>query len=1097
MVEFRILGSLEALDGEREIPLGGRRQRAVLAILLIQRRHAVSIDRMVDLLWGERPPDTATKTIQVYVSRLRRELGDGLILTRGGGYMLDVEPEQVDANRFESLVAQARDDLTRGAPEAAGQRLRDALGLWRGPALADFSYDEFARDEIDRLEELRLETLEERIEADLALGRHAELVAELEGLVRENPTRERLRGQLMLALYRSGRQAEALETYRLAQRALDEQLGLEPGPELRELEGAILAQDPAIAAPAPARWLPAPGARRRGGVLIALGGVGLLVALLAIVLLGGEDSDSRPVDANSLVAINPESGEVDAVIPTGVRPAEVASEAGSLWVANRADDTVTQIDPSSRSVVSTTSPGTSVDALAAGAGAVWIVDNRRVRAVRLDPGFRSVRRAVKVGPEASLFVSSSAVAVGEGAVWVTNANAEVVRLDPDTNESVATIQVGNDPSAIAAGDGAVWVADQEDNTVTRIDPAVANAVTTVLPVGRGPTAIAVGANGVWVANTGEDTISRIDPDAAAVVARIRVGRRPTGVAVGAGGVWVTSSVDGSVSRIDPETNRVTETVELDQAPEKVTVADGNVWVSVQAGLPPPQAPERAAEADVLRVAVESDPGPTDPALDVFDPVRNSATCALLLNYPDSPAPEGGELRPEVARGPPEVSRDGRTYTFTLRSGFRFSPPSSEPVTAAAFKRAIDRGRHPKMQSYGAAAALEDVTDVRASGNRLVVELAQPAPSLPARVATPYFCAVPPGTPIDPEGVDAVPSAGPYYVASHEPNKSLVLRRNPGYAGYRPQRLREIRYTIGVSPERALRMVESGTVDYVGGPLDATPPDSDARLERSYGPRSAAARAGRQQYFTTPGLSVLYLLLNARRPLFADARMRRAVNFAIDRRALAANSGLFPAAQPTDQFLPRGIPGFEDAAIYPLGGPDLRTARRLAGPGRKEGTLYTCTNPSCARNAEILKQNLGAIGIELEVRRATEGVLLGGLPQDPGADYDLIIHGWFADYADPFNFINVLFAADSEIRSPAISLDPALEARMAAAARLTGTRRSSAYARLDHDLAAGPAPVAAFANGTATHLFSARVGCQFEHPIYGIDLAALCIRDASE
>ena len=560
---------------------------------------------------------------------------------------------------------------------------------------------------------------------------------------------------------------------------------------------------------------------------------------------------------------------------------------------------------------------------------------------------------------------------------------------------------------------------------------------------------------------------------------------------------MASSVDGSVSRIDPETNRVTKTVELDQAPEKVTVADGKVWVSVQAGLPPPPAPERAAETDVLRVAIESDPGPTDPALDFLDPVRNSATCALLLNYPDSPAPEGGICARRSRALRRRSRRDGRTYTFELRSGFRFSPPSNEPVTAAAFKRAIDRGRHPKMQSFGAASVLADVTDVRARGNRLVVELTEPAPSLPARLATPYFCAVPPGTPIDPEGVDAVPSAGPYYVASHEPDKSLVLRRNPGYAGYRAQRLREIRYTIGVSPERAVRMVESGTVDYVGGPMDARPPDSDARLERRYGSRSAAARAGHQQYFTTRGLSVLYLLLNSRRPLFADARMRRAVNFAIDRRALAANPGLFPTAQPTDQYIAPGIPGFEDAAIYPLGGPDLATARRLAGRGRREGTLYTCTNPSCARNAEIVKQNLRAIGIELEVRRVTEDVLLGELPRDPGADYDLIIHGWFADYADPFNFINVLFAADGEFRYPAISIGPALEARMAAAARLTGEKRLRAYARLDRDLAAGPAPVAAFANATAKHLFSARVGCQFEHPIYGIDLAALCIRDAGD
>jgi ABC-type oligopeptide transport system substrate-binding subunit len=292
------------------------------------------------------------------------------------------------------------------------------------------------------------------------------------------------------------------------------------------------------------------------------------------------------------------------------------------------------------------------------------------------------------------------------------------------------------------------------------------------------------------------------------------------------------------------------------------------------------------------------------------------------------------------------------------------------------------------------------------------------------------------------------------------------------------------------------MVETGSADYTSPPPEASTalsPALDARLERRYGSRSTAARAGRQRYFTTPGLSTFYLVFNSRRPLFADARMRRAVNFAIDRRALAASPGLPATARPTDQLIAPGIPGFEDAAIYPLGGPDVATARRLAGPGQRHGVLYICSNPNCARNGQTLKQNLAAIGIELEVREVPEPVLFG-LPFDPRAAYDLVMGGWIADFADPVNFTNVLAAAGSDLRSSAISLDASLEARIAAAARLTGKRRLQAYARLDRDLAAGPAPLAAFANGTIKHLFAPRVGCQFEHPIYGIDLAALCLRD---
>lgn len=1088
MVDLRILGSLEALDEEREIPLGGGRQRSVLAILLIHHGTVISVDRIVDLLWGERPPDTAAKTVQVYISRLRKELGEGLLLTRGGGYVLELDPEQLDAERFERAASEAREELARGEVAAARDLLRGALDLWRGPPLADFTYEDFARDEIDRLWELRLAALEERIEADLALARHAELVPELERLVRENPTRERLRRQLMLALYRSGRQAEALETYRQARRALDEELGLEPSPELRELERAILAQDPAIASPAQPRRLAAVKQRRRGGVIIALGGAGLLAALLAAVVLGGEDPDPRRAEPNSLVAIDPESATIEAMIPTGVRPAEIGSEAGSLWVANRADDTVTQIDPRSRKVVSTNSAGTSVDSLAAGAGGVWVTDTRQGRAVRLDPAFRAAGPPVRVAP-VSAFLSSSAVAVGEKAVWVANGNAQVIRLDPQTNEVAAPIQVGNDPSAIAVGRGAVWVADAQDDTATRIDSGGANAVTAVVPVGSVPTAIAFGADGVWVANTGEDTITRIDPDTATVVARIDVGRRPTGVAAGAGGVWVANSLSGSVSRIDPKTNSVAETVEIGEAPQGVTVSGGSVWVSVQAAPRTPAPPTESAGKGALSVAGEA--GSTDPVLGPSDQAREYATCGLLLNYPDRPAPEGARLRPEVAAALPEVSRDGRTYAFELRPGFRFSPPSGEPVTAAAFKRAIERARDPKMRSYGAL-LVAGVAHVRARGNRLVIRLTDPDPSFPAKLSTTLFCAVPPGTPIDPEGVDAVPSAGPYYIASYEPDQSLVLRRNPGYAGFRAPKLREIRFTAGISPKRGVRMVEDSALDYTG----SVPRELDRRLERRYGPRSAAARAGRQQYFMTPSAakSVFYLIFNARRPLFADARMRRAVNFAIDRRALAAAPGLPDTARPTDQYIPPGIPGYEDAAIYPLGGPNLETARRLAGPGRRKGTLYTCTGPDCARTGQTLKQNLAAIGIELEVRQVPDPVLLGELPNDPDAPYDLIMNGWLMDLPDPANVIDLLFGAESPFRSPVISLDPVLEARIAAAGRLTGTRRLEAYARLDRELARGPAPLAAFSTGTQKHLFSARVGCQFEHPIYGIDLAALCLRD---
>jgi predicted ATPase/DNA-binding SARP family transcriptional activator len=243
---FRILGPLEVEGEAGPVALVGRKQRALLGLLLLHAGEVVSSDRLVDELWGERPPATAATSLRNLVAQLRRRLGAETIVTRAPGYLLRVEPERLDRARFERLLAEARG----AAPRERARLLREALALWRGPPLADLSFERFAQAEIQRLEELRLEALEERIEEELAEGRGGELVAELEALVAAQPLRERLRGQLMLALYRSGRQAEALDAYQTARRMLVEELGVEPSPALQELQGAILRQEPGLA-PAP------------------------------------------------------------------------------------------------------------------------------------------------------------------------------------------------------------------------------------------------------------------------------------------------------------------------------------------------------------------------------------------------------------------------------------------------------------------------------------------------------------------------------------------------------------------------------------------------------------------------------------------------------------------------------------------------------------------------------------------------------------------------------------------------------------------------------------------------------------------------------
>src|SRR5215213_6215223 len=255
-MELRVLGPLEATDGHRPLPLGAPRQRALLARLVVDLNRTVSVHRLVEDLWGEDAPASAVKMVQISVSQLRKVLPPGMLQTRPPGYALMADPESVDAVRFGRLRERGRAALDAGDPSTAATVLREALALWRGAPLAEFD-EPFARVEATHLEELRLTCLEQRLEADLRLGRHADVVAELEALAAAHPLRERVHGQLMLALYRDGRQAEALAAYQRFRRRLDIELGIEPTASLKELQLGILTQGPELDGAVP-RGAPAP-----------------------------------------------------------------------------------------------------------------------------------------------------------------------------------------------------------------------------------------------------------------------------------------------------------------------------------------------------------------------------------------------------------------------------------------------------------------------------------------------------------------------------------------------------------------------------------------------------------------------------------------------------------------------------------------------------------------------------------------------------------------------------------------------------------------------------------------------------------------------
>lgn len=342
MLQFRILGPLEVIGPNGLVDLGGQRQRALLAILLLHAGRVVPSERLIDDLWGARPPKTAPTSLQNAVSQLRKALGSDVVETKPRGYRLAVAPDHIDAGRFEQLLEAARGD---GAA-LRRRRLVEALALWRGPPLAEFGFEAFAAPEANRLEELRLVAVEERIDAELELGLHAEVIGELEGLVAANPLRERPRAQLMLALYRSGRQAEALQRYQETRRVLVDELGIEPGRTLQQLQAAILRHDTAIGTPSPNgeagdREAEVVAALASGRLVIVLGlaGAAEVAAHLASAFDYPPDRSLDLLRVSQYVATMRGSGplydELHALFETAAQPTEVHTFLAALPAALR------------------------------------------------------------------------------------------------------------------------------------------------------------------------------------------------------------------------------------------------------------------------------------------------------------------------------------------------------------------------------------------------------------------------------------------------------------------------------------------------------------------------------------------------------------------------------------------------------------------------------------------------------------------------------------------------------------------------------------------------------------------------------------------
>jgi YVTN family beta-propeller protein len=499
--------------------------------------------------------------------------------TRHTGYVLRVDHDELDVHRFERLAKEGRGE--------------DALALWRGTPLLGLAEERFVDDARRRLEEQRLAVLEVRIDDDLADGRHDELVPELEQLVGEHPLRERLQGQLMRAFYGAGRQAEALETYRQARKTLSEELGLEPGPELQELERRILRQDPELAAPRRVRTRSSGKPPRR--LAVAVGGALLVAALVvgAVYAFGGSSTTPLLAYPNSLAVIDPANNRVVHVVPVGDTPRGVAVGRHAVWVANSADGTVSKLDVDTLRVIKTIGIAGQATEVVESNGQAWVATGLDNSVVPIDARSGGVHPAIPLSRDRT--ASAWAVASGGGSIWTSSGN-RLLEIDPVTDTIVARRDVGEGHGGSGCcfsihdldfGDGAVWVVDASQ-TLARVSPR-GGQVTGSTQLGVIPVAVKVGYGAVWVGlpdpNRPVLALWRVDPRTVRVTQTITLGSANSylatlDVALGSGSVWVTNYEEGTLVRVDPNSLDVIAKIKIGSHPYGITVGAGRVWVTV-------------------------------------------------------------------------------------------------------------------------------------------------------------------------------------------------------------------------------------------------------------------------------------------------------------------------------------------------------------------------------------------------------------------------------------------------------------------------------------------------------------------------------------
>ncbi len=758
--------------------------------------------------------------------------------------------------------------------------------------------------------------------------------------------------------------------------------------------------------------------KRRTILAGALAGVIAAAVAIPVFALGGGGSSGAELgdlSGNALGVVRA-SGKVGGAIDMPAAPSAVAAGLGFIWVASADANAVYTVDPRTNTVHDTIEVESAPGGIAVGAGSVWVTNSLGSSVSQINPQY-GVIGTVHVGN------GPTGIAVAAGYVWVANTTDHTVSKIRASDGKVKTFAAGSDPSGIAVDKGAVWVASKSTGIVLKLSPD--GEVLDQVTVGDGPAAIGIGAGAVWIANSLSDTVSKIDPTSGTVVSTLQVGREPSGIAVESGDVWVANELSSTISRIDAATGKVT-TSRLGGRPAGISTGNGLLYVVVR----PTGASHRGGTLTPVISGGFEPPGFVDPHVSYVAEAWAflSLTNDGLLTYRRVAGQAGYQLVPDLARSMPTVSQDGKTYTFQLRPGIRYSTGGA--VKASDFRFSVERvflirplPEPAAAESFSAVLGADRCSHTRCDLSRGILtddrtgtvtyRLSHPDPIFLYKLAAPFAYVAPAGTSLQIATRRPLPATGPYRIASYIPKHSIRLVRNPRFREWsnaaQPDGFPdEIVLRIVPEQSRATKLVEQQKADLVSSsPVKPFP----------------VPTAFRPQLHTYPTTSTFYLALNPTKPPFDDVRVRQALNYALDRSKVIRLAGQTGSAQSTCQVLPPNFPGYRRYCPYTLDpstdgawtAPDLGKATRLmrlAGNPRTQVTLWWARQNGAALGRYVVAV-LRSLGFRARLNDSFKSLdaYFRSFTMGP-ARPQILWSGWSADYPAASNFLQLLFICSS-------------------------------------------------------------------------------------